>query len=107
MNQISDKGLTAIAASRRQAERATILAAAKPENDEKAPLRFEGVLKHTSVEFDRGLWNCVNDTAYLLTKHLRERGQPRVPYVSVLRAAFLAFRELPLEEQLELIRKQV
>lgn len=69
-------------------------------------LELAGRLKRTSIAFDAGLWKCVDDTADVLTKRLRARGNyERVAFVKVLRTAFIAFHELPLEQQLELIRR--
>lgn len=106
-----DAGLAAIARSNRSVRtRKTAPAATKSAQrtaQEKPGLVFEGQPRKTSLDLDRGLWNCVLDTAHVLTQRARVTGQSRVTLTSVLEAAFVAFHELPIEQQIELVRKRL
>lgn len=75
-------------------------------SEEKPPLELKGVPKKTSVSIDLGIFACIDDTAFVLTKRMRAKGGGRVYFSQILEAAFIAFRELPMEKQLELIRKR-
>lgn len=110
MTKSKDTGLAAIAHSTRkrptiksQPRGKTALAPA----EENPPLELEGRPHRTSLTLDVGLWNCVLDTAHVLTKRMRATGRShgRVTAVKLIETAFIAFHELPLEQQIELVRR--
>ncbi|MFO0570179.1 MAG: hypothetical protein U0263_31340 [Polyangiaceae bacterium] len=70
----------------------------------KPPLEPEGRKRKTSVHLDVGIWDCILETAHVLSKRTRAKGRGRVNIVDVLETAFIAFHELPLEQQLERLR---
>ena len=94
-----DTGLAAIARSMRavaNSNRAPNTSAA-----EAHPLLvFDGRSRKTSLTFDVGLWDCVLETAHVLSKHTRSTGQGRVTISDVLVASLITFHELPLEQKL-------
>ncbi|MCC6898779.1 MAG: hypothetical protein IT377_07375 [Polyangiaceae bacterium] len=100
-----DAGLAAIGRSARrvkpttEARRAPVWA-----TDAKPPLEFEGRKHKTSVNLDVGMWDCVLETAHVLSKRARAKGRRRVNIVDVLETAFVSFHELSLEQQLERLR---
>jgi hypothetical protein len=105
MTRTKDTGLAAIARSTRK-----MLGTKQPGRkpamaEEKPPLELEGRHQNRGIRLDVGLWTCVLETAYLLTKRMRTMSRGRVTLVNVLKTAFIAFHELPLEQQIELIRK--
>jgi hypothetical protein len=101
-----ETGLAAIARSTRRVRRE-----ADPSRDPawvtdaKPPLEFEGRHQKTSLTLDTGMWDCVLETAHALTKRMRATGRGRVTLVDILESAFVAFHELSLEQQLDLVRK--
>ncbi|WP_437625999.1 hypothetical protein [Sorangium sp. So ce1151] len=74
-------------------------------SEEKPPLELKGLPKKTSVSIDVGICTCIDDTAYVLTKRMRAKGGGRVNFSRILETAFIMFHELPIEKQVELIRK--
>ena len=70
-----DIGLAAIAQSagraRGEARRTTKLAWA---DNSKPPLDFEGRYQKTSLTLDTGMWDCVLETAHVLTSTLGRLG---------------------------------
>jgi hypothetical protein len=104
MTQLKDAGLAAIAQSTRKTS-VNRPAPQKPLEVTKPPLIFEGRRHKTSIAMDGGLWNCLFDLGHAMTKRFRAKGQGRVHPVDILEAAFIKFYELPLEEQLELVRR--
>jgi hypothetical protein len=101
MTKPKDTGLAAIARSTRK--KPTIISQLRG----KPALDLEGRLQNRGIRLDVGLWTCVLETAHVLTKRMRAmgRGHGRVTLVNVLKTAFIAFHELPLEQQIELVRK--
>ena len=107
MTKPKDTGLAAIARSARETP-GTKLPERNPaptSTEAKPSLDLEGVRRKTSVALDVGLWKCVIDTAHIAKKRTLAMGQGHVSFVHVLEAAFIAFHELPLEKQIELVRK--
>src|SRR5262245_17047322 len=108
MTTIKDNGLTRIAQSMRKtpattpSERKPVWA---PPADEKPPLELKGRPYKTSIAVDLGLWDCAGDTARVLTKRLRAMGRGSVHVSKVLETAFIAFHELTLDQQIELVRR--
>jgi len=103
----NDSGLAAIARSARPPLRNEQSLNAQPAwaTGGKPPLEFDGRPRKTSLILDIGLWDCVLETVHVLTMRLRPTGRARVTIASVFAAAFVAFHELPLDEQIERIRK--
>lgn len=107
MDTPKDSGLAAIARSTRETPGAKQLGS-KPQStssEEKPQLSLKGVSRKTSVSIDLGIWNCIDDTAYLLTKRMRTKGGERVNNSRIIEAAFILFHDLPIEKQVELARK--
>ena len=110
---MATKKETGLAAIARSSRKASTPKAGRPASKggramagDKPALQFEGRQQKTSLALDAGLWNCVLDTAHDLSKRLRTKGRGRVTLVSVLEAAFVAFHELPIEQQIELIGRR-
>jgi hypothetical protein len=107
MPKPKDTGLVAIAQSMRKMP-GTKQAGPKPARTlgkEKPPLELEGRRKSNGVSLDAGLWTCLHKTADILTIRMGVTGHERVTLVKVLKTACIAFHELPLEQQIELVRK--
>ncbi len=101
-----EAGLAAIARSTRVMRRETALAQHEPvSGSEKPTLEFEGRHQKTSLTLDLGMWDCVLETAHVLTKRTRAAGRGRVTLVDVLESAFVAFHEMSIEQQLDRVRK--
>jgi hypothetical protein len=66
---------------------------------------LEGLRQHTSISIDTGIFNALTDTVHVIKKRLRGTGRGPVTLGQVIEAAFVAFHELPLDEQVELVRK--
>jgi hypothetical protein len=105
MRKRKDTGLAAIARSTRKTPR-TKQARRKPATAEEKPsLKLEGHRKSRGLGLDVGLWTCALKTAELLTKRMGAIGRERVTLVQVLKTAFIAFHDLPIEQQIELVRR--
>jgi hypothetical protein len=102
----NEAGLLAIARSTRRARREVEVGAPAWATDGKPPLEFEGRHQKTSLTLDIGMWDCVLETAHVLTKRSRAAGRGRVTLVDVLETAFETFHELSLEDQLERVRER-
>lgn len=101
-----EAGLAAIARStRRVRDEASPTREPGSAKDGKPVLAFEGRHQKTSLTLDTGMWGCVLETAHILTKRMRVGGRGRVTLVDILESAFVAFHDLPLEQQLDLVRK--
>ena len=108
MTIAKDSGLAAIARSSRKAPDRSAPSRGKPVGASPSvtpALELEGRQQKTSLALDVGLWDCVLETAHVLTKRMRSTGRGRVTLVDVLETAFVAFNELPIEQQLERVRK--
>lgn len=101
----NEAGLLAIARSTRRVRREAETREPAWATDGKPPLEFDGRNHNTSLTLDVGMWDCVLETAYVLTKRSRAAGRRRVNIVDVLETAFATFHELPLEQQIERVWK--
>jgi len=72
---------------------------------DKPPLELEGRRKSNGVSLDAGLWTCLHKTADILTIRMGVTGHERVTLIKVLQTACMAFHELSLEQQIELVRR--
>lgn len=101
----NEAGLEAIARSTRRVHRKAEDREPAWATNGKPRLEFDGRNHNTSLTLDIGMWDCVLETAYVLTKCSRAAGRRRVNIVDVLETAFATFHELPLEQQLERVWK--